>query len=398
VSNTGEVYGAQERLFGFPRENQLRGNFMELRRVFKPTIGCVSAFLLMGLCASAQTPSRALLVLEKNGTQLDIIDPVSLKIVAKVPAGQDPHEVIASEDGKLAYISNYGGAQSSLHMISIVDLVAQKALPPIDLGALHGTHGLDFAGGELYFTAETNKVIGRYDPSTKVIDWVMGTGQDRTHMVWVAPSLDKIVTSNVSSATISIIELVSQPNMGFGPPSGATLPPGSPQGGPPPGRGNQKAWEVTNVPVGRGSEGFDVSPDGKEIWTGNAQDGTVSVIDFASKKTIQTVPISVKGANRLKFTPDGKLVLVSGLGMFGPGAAPSAANLVVLDAASRKEVKQLSLGGGAAGILMDPDGSRAFVAVSGGNKVAIVDLKSLSVKGEIAPLGQPDGMAWAARK
>jgi YVTN family beta-propeller protein len=370
---------------------------MDLRRVFKPIIGCASLLLLMGLYTAAQTPSKVLLVLEKNGTQLDLIDPAGLKIMAKVPAGQDPHEVIASADGKMAYISNYGGAQSSLHMISVVDLVAQKALAPIDLGALHGTHGLDFAGGELYFTAETNKVIGRYNPSTKEIDWVMGTGQDRTHMVWVAPSLDKIVTSNVSSATISIIELVAQPNMGFGPPPSATPPPSAPQGGPSPGRGTQKAWEVTNVPVGRGSEGFDVSPDGKEIWTGNAQDGTVSIIDFASKKVIQTSSISVKGANRLKFTPDGKLVLVSGLGM-GPGAAPSAANLVVLDAASRKEVKQLSLGGGAAGILIDPDGSRAFVAVSGGNRVAIVDLKSLTVTGEIAPLGQPDGMAWAVRK
>jgi len=356
---------------------------MELRGVFKPMIRCLGSFLLMGFSAAAQTPSKTLLILEKNGTQLDLIDPASLKIVAKVPAGQDPHEVIASSDGKLAYITNYGGAQSSLHMISVVDLVAQKALAPIDLGALHGAHGLDFAGGELYFTAETNKVIGRYNPSTKEIDWVMGTGQDRTHMVWVAPSLDKIVTSNVSSATISIIELVLQSNMGFGPP---------------PGGSNQKAWEVTDVQVGRGSEGFDVSPDGKEIWTGNAQDGTVSIIDFASKKIIQTSPISVKGANRLKFTPDGKLVLVSGLGMFGPGAAPSATNLVVLDAASRREVKQLSLGGGAAGILMDLDGSRAFVAVSGGNKVAIVDLKSLTVTGEIAPLGQPDGMAWAVRK
>ena len=370
---------------------------MDLHGIFKPIIGCAGSLLLMGLYTAAQTPSKVLLVLEKNGTQLDLIDPASLKIVAKVPAGQDPHEVIASADGKMAYISNYGGAQSSLHMISVVDLVAQKALDPIDLGALHGAHGVDFAGGELYFTAETSKAIGRYNPSTKMIDWVMGTGQDRTHMVWVAPSLDKIVTSNVSSATISIIELVSQPNMGFGPPPGAMPPPGAPQGGPPPGRGTQKAWEVTNVPVGRGSEGFDVSPDGKEIWTGNAQDGTVSIIDFASKKVIQTSPISVKGANRLKFTPDGKRVLVSGLGM-GPGAAPSAANLVVLDAASRKEVKQLSLGGGAAGILVDPDGSRAFVAVSGGNRVAIVDLKSLTITGEIVPLGQPDGMAWAVRK
>src|SRR6266566_8367660 len=110
---------------------------MELRRVWKTMTGCVGAFLLLGLCAAAQTPSKVLLVLEKNGTQLDIIDPLSLKTVARVPAGQDPHEVIASDDGKLAYISNYGGEGSTLNTIAVVDLVARKALPPIDLGALN---------------------------------------------------------------------------------------------------------------------------------------------------------------------------------------------------------------------------------------------------------------------
>jgi YVTN family beta-propeller protein len=370
-------------LFGFPEKTGRKGKPMDLRRFFKPLIGCLGSFFLIGLCAAAQAPSKTLLVLEKDTTQLDIIDPISLKILAKVPVGQDPHEVIASSDGKTAYVSNYMGPQGPHHVLSVVDLVAQKAMPPIELGALEGPHGLDFVGGKLYFTAETSKAIGRYNPATKKIDWIMGTGQDRTHMVWVAPSMDKIVTSNVSSATISIMELVSQQGGGFGPP---------------PGGGNQKSWQITNIPVGRGSEGFDVSPDGKEIWTGNAQDGTVSIINFASKKVVQTVPISAAGANRLKFTPDGRHVLVSGLGMGGPGAAPSGSSLVVLDAAGSREVKQLNLGGGAAGILMDPDGSRAFVAVSGGNKVVIVDLKSLSVTGEIAPLGQPDGMAWAVRK
>jgi YVTN family beta-propeller protein len=330
----------------------------------------------------AQTPAVALLVLEKQGNQLTIIDPVSLKIVAKVPAGPDPHEVIASADGKIAYISNYGGPRSTLHTITVVDLLSQKALAPIELGALRGTHGLDFAGGELYFTAEPNKVIGRYDPATRQVDWVMGTGQDRTHMIWVAPSLDRIITSNVSSATLSIIELVASPGNGGGPPGDA----------------NQKSWEVTNVPVGRGAEGFDVSPGGKEIWAANAEDGTVSIVDFATKRVTATVPISVKGANRLKFTPDGKLVLVSGLGSFGAGAASSAPNLVVLDVATHQEVKQLELGGGAAGILMDPNGTRAFVAVSGANKLVVVDLKSLAVTAEIAPLGNVDGMAWAVRK
>jgi YVTN family beta-propeller protein len=384
-------------------------NSHKVSKLFLASLGLLF-FTTRHAAAQTPTPASALLILEKDSTQLDIIDPATLKIVAKVPVGADPHEVIASADGKTAYVSNYMGQQGPQHKLSVVDLVGQKALPPIELGALEGPHGLDFAGGELYFTAETSKVIGRYDPATKKIDWVMGTGQDRTHMVWVGQSLDKIVISNVSSATISIIELVSQPNGGFGPPPGASgangLPPGANggrgpgPGGPPGGRGNQKSWEITNIPVGRGAEGFDVSPDGKEIWAGNAQDGTVSIINFASKKVIQTVPISVMGANRLKFTLDGKLVLVSGLGMGGPGqgAASSAPNLVVLDAASRKEVKKLNLGGGAAGILMDPNGSRAFVASSGGNNVAVIDLTGLIVTGQIAPLGQPDGMAWAVRK
>src|SRR5580704_8466519 len=248
---------------------------------FKSKFICAAAFLLGAVSAAAQTPAISLLVLEKNGTQLDIIDPTTLKIVAKVPAGPDPHEVIASADGRLAYISNYGGAQSSLHTISVIDLIAQKPLPAIDLAPLHGAHGLDFAGGELYFTAETNKVIGRYDPALQKIDWVLGTGQDRTHMIWVGPNLDTIVTSNVNSATISIIEQISVP-IG-GPPPGAPPPAGGTpmSGGPSMIGGVQKTWEVTNVPVGRGSEGFDVSPDGKEIWTAAAQDATVSIIDFA---------------------------------------------------------------------------------------------------------------------
>src|ERR1700720_4054156 len=154
----------------------------------------------------AQTPSPALLVLEKSDNMLAIVDPATLKIVARVPAGPDPHEVESSSDGKLAYISNYGGSDSVLHTISVVDLIAQKALPPIDLGALHSPHGLAFAGGKLYFTAETNKVVGRFDPASQKMDWVMGTGQDRTHMVVVSADLGHVFTSNVSSGTISILE------------------------------------------------------------------------------------------------------------------------------------------------------------------------------------------------
>jgi YVTN family beta-propeller protein len=74
-----------------------------------------------------------------------------------------------------------------------------------------------------------------------------------------------------------------------------------------------------------GSEGFDVAPGGGEIWVANARDGTVSVVDVAAKKVVATLAANVRGANRLKFTPDGKLVLISCLG---------GSDLVVLDAAA----------------------------------------------------------------
>jgi len=356
--------------------------------------------LLAAFQAAAQTPSEALLVLAKSDESLAIVDPASLRVVGRVPAGPDPHEVIASADGTLAYISNYGGSDSDLDTITVVDLVGQKPLPAIHLAALHSAHGLAFAGGKLYFTAETNKAIGRYDPVAGRVDWVLGTGQDRTHMIWVSKHLEQIVTSNVSSGTISIIERVSPPGGGFGPPPGGPTRPGPPPGGgpppgfrPPPG-GPRKTWKVTNVRAGNGSEGFDVSTDGKEIWAANARDATVTIIDVASKSVTQTIPISVNGANRLKFTPDGTLVFVSGLGFGGR----TGSDLVVLDAASRKEIKHFDLGGGAAGILMAPDGSRAFVAVSGHDDVAVVDLKTLEVTGHISAGKQPDGLAWAVRK
>jgi len=367
------------------------------RRLIRGAVA-FSVFVTAAEFAVAQTPSPALLVLEKSDNSLAIVDPANLQIVARVPVGPDPHEIVTSPDGKLAYISNYGGSDSTLNTISVIDLAARQALPPINLGVLLSPHGLALAGGKLYFTAETNKVVGRYDLATQSVDLVLGTGQDRTHMVAVNESLGRIVTSNVSSGTISIIEQVTPRTDAFGPPPGATGPTfvmgsGPPAGGSPPGMGMpaglpRKTWRVTNVAAGRGAEGFDVSHDGREIWTANAQDATVTIIDVAGKRVTQTLPISLKGANRLKFTPDGKRVLVSGLG------AGADSNLVVIDVGTRKEIKQFNLGGGAAGILIVPDGSRAYVAVSGKDKVAVVDLKNLEVTGYVTTGRQPDGLAW----
>src|ERR1700760_4760659 len=112
-------------------------------------------------CA-AQT--KTLLALSKSDHVLAIVDPVSLKILGEVPVGQDPHEVIASADGKTAYVTIYGGG--SLHELDVIDLVARKALSPIDTKPFFGPHGLTFAAGKLWFTAEGSKSVARLDPAT----------------------------------------------------------------------------------------------------------------------------------------------------------------------------------------------------------------------------------------
>jgi YVTN family beta-propeller protein len=328
------------------------------------------AALLGSTVHAEDTPSNALLVLAKRDGMLLIVDPSSLQVVARIPVGNDPHEVIASTDGKTAYASNYGfGAYNTL---AVVDLVAQKALPSIDLGPLRGPHGLTFVAGKVWFTAEAAKAIGRYDPASKSVDWILGTGQNRTHMIYVSPDMSLIVTTNVSSGTVSMIE-----KAGGGPPG---------QGGPSRSPGGD--WNETIVRVGNGSEGFDVSPDGKEIWVANAAEGTISIIDVATKQVTQTLAANVAGANRLKFTLDGKLALISTL---------RGSDVTVIDAAARKIVKHIAVGHGAAGIVMQPDGARAFVACSPDGYVAVIDLHSLEVSGRIEAGHDPDGLAWATK-
>ena len=343
------------------------------------TATALLALTLIVSLTQAQTtlPQTTLLALSKHDHTLSVIDPTTLRTLYTLPVGPDPHEVIASTDGTRAYVSNYGGGHTTPSPSSTSSTT--HALPSIDLGPLGGPHGLAFANGKLYFTSEVAKAIGRYDPSTQKIDWILGTGQNRIHMVDVSPDAQQIIATNPNAATVTLANIETIP---MGPPPGihppANLPP------PPPTA--RKDWNETQIPVGHGAEGFDLSPDRKEIWVANAQDGTISIIDYPARRVIATLHPDVHGANRLKFTPDGRHVLVSLLG--NP-------DLVILDAASRKVIKRLPIGTGAAGILMDPTRNRAFVANTPDNRITLIDLNTLTITAHIPNIPEPDGMAWA---
>jgi len=313
---------------------------------------CAIAILTLSL--QAQTGRRLLLVVNKSEATLAIVDTTSGKLLAKVPTGDSPHEVAASKDGRLAFVTNYGGDRPG-NTLSVIDVAARKELRRVDLGTLRRPHGITVIDGKAVFTAEDARQVARYDPSTNKIDWRFDTNQDVTHMVLANRKGGMLFTSNIGSNTIGIIEQ----------------------------QGND--WKQTLVRVGPGPEGLDLSPDERELWVAHTGDGGVSIVDLSARKVIQTIDAGTRRANRLKFTPDGRLALISD--MDGGG-------LTVIDTSSRRVLNRLPVGRMPEGILVTPDGTRAYVAVTGDNRVAVVDLKTLKVTESIETGGGPDGMAW----
>ena len=332
------------------------------------TMCTVVSLIWSGMClGQSGTPRPAVVVLNKGASELAIVNVGNWQVVGRVGTGTMPHEVAVSDDGKIAVVTNYGAHQDGT-TLSVIDLDAQKEIHRVELtnvigprgekfGELLGPHGVEFFAGKFYFTAEGSKKIARYDAATNKVDWVHEIGQNRTHMLVIAKKTHTIYTANVNSGSVTVVE----PNRDGG------------------------EWTNTVIAVGKGPEEIGISPDGKEVWAANSEDGTVSIIDTAAKKVIETIPVGTKHSNRVKFTLDGKLVLISDLG---------SGELLVLDAKTRKVTKRMKLGSSVEGILMEPSGKRAYAAVSGDNKVDVVDLGTLEVVGTMETGKDPDGLGW----
>ena len=322
---------------------------------------CVALMALSaatGIASAQAPPPERLLVLLRDASALAIVDPTNGAILGRVPTGRDPHEVTASPDGRFAFVASPSDG------ISVIDLEAQREIRRVDPGPGSGPHDVLFADGKVYFTIEGYKSIGQYDPNADQIDWTLGIGQDGTHLLVLDGDGRTMFMPNRGSNSVTVAEGVMDG------PDETTL---------------------TVIPVpGDLPEGIALSPDGLEVWTATRNDGAVSIIDVASKQVVQTLDLGMRDANRLKFTPDGRVLIIDG----------EAASLVVLDAASRSVIKRISLspadtGDGA--ILVSRDGSRAYLGLRALGRVAVLDLVTLEVTEEIM-MGEGSGpgcMFWA---
>ncbi len=315
-------------------------------------------FVFKGYTIVIGQTKPVLVVLNKDDATLSIIDPATMTVTGKVPTGHGPHEVVLSADGKTAFAANYGDGPNPGSSISVIDVTAAKELRRVDISPLIRPHGLHLIGGKLYFTAESNRLIARYDPAANKIDWMMGTGQNGSHMVVGTADQKRFYTANIGSDTVTAIQL-------------------------PPFVQPQKP--IAQIPVGKQPEAIDLSPDGKEVWIGLNAEGMAEVVDVINYKSVAKLNIGGR-PYRVKFTPDGKSVVCTMV---------ATKELLIIDAATRKETKRIKLESVPLGVVFSADGKTAFVTAGDPDIVLKVNLESGQVTGRVATGKVPDGVAVA---
>ncbi len=314
------------------------------------------ALLTTALAAGATTGEEGaplLLVCNKHEDSMSFVDPVSLRPVATIPAGPNPHEIVLSADRRFAFLSNYAPPGNT---ISVIDLVQRKHIRQISTGEYGRIHGAAIApdGKNAYFTAGQSGCVVETDTATQSFTRTIPTHGKISHMVLVSPDGRLLYTANIETQNVSVLERTS-------------------------------GELVTQIPCGKGAEGMCFTPDGKTLWVGNQEAGSITTIDVASNTAIETFPCPGMPV-RIRFTLDGKTALVSS--WTDPG------ELVVLDTVTHREIKRLGVGGQAIGLELSPDGKRAFVGCEHRDGVHVIDLEHLSVKGKVITGDGSDAMAW----
>jgi YVTN family beta-propeller protein len=300
----------------------------------------VAALLLT--CASALfAGQQVLLVLLKGANALAYYTPEG-QLLAKVPVGQHPHEMLLSRDGKFAYITDNGTMRienpgQGGNTISVVDLAARKRVDTISTGKFRRPHGISLDPVRNYLAVTTegpdqlilidtdgNKVIRRFDPKGKTSHMVsFGPGKSGAEYAFV---------SNSGAAFLSVIQLTT----------GATK----------------------TIPTGDRPEGSILSPDGKELYVCNRESATISVIDTTRQAAIGEIRTG-RGPVRIGVTPDGRTLVYAMMHHKRIGFA---------DTETRRQTGFIEVDGEPISLHISADGKTATAAAEEADTVYVVSI------------------------
>ncbi|WP_437918707.1 YncE family protein [Sphingobacterium sp. LRF_L2] len=329
----------------------------------------IKNLLLLVFCVSNITifaQQHYILALSKGEQKLVVIDYTTLDVIKKIPVGDDPHEIVTSSNGTKAYVSiplmNAGG-----HEINVINLKTLEPEQSIDTRPFTIPHGLVFRNDSLWYTAQGSKNVVIYDLKQNRPVKALGTGQEFTHLIYLTKDGKTFYTTNVESGTLSIYENKEIPP--YMPPTGVL----------PTGAKPRNEWRQTLVDIGLGAEGFDVSPDEKELWTVRP-DGKIVIVDLEKEEIKYEINTSVQGLHRLKITADGKTVCI---------VSVKTGDLLFYNRKTLQLEKQMQVGQGA-GIYIDND-NRMFISCTPNNYVSVLDLLTRQEIKRL-PIQRPDGI------
>lgn len=331
-----------------------------------------AAAVWAGAAGVGPLAAATLVVANKAEATVSLIDLATGKVAVTLPTGTGPHEVAVSGDGRLALVTNYGTVREPGGSLTLIDIPGAKVMRTIELGPHRRPHGVEWRSARrALVTAEASQALLEVDVEDGTILRALGTEQEVSHMVAIDSARPRAYVANIGSGSVSAFDL-------------------------------EKGARLANLPTGDGAEGIAVAPGGRELWVTNRAADTVSIVDLETLRVAATVPCPAFPI-RVKLTPDGRWALVT---------AARSGELVVLDARQRKverrigfavegkaEPGRLVTGFGESpvpiGVVVEPGGGKAYVALSNADRVAVVDLSIFTVTGFLTAGREPDGMAYS---
>ena len=344
-----------------------------IRRVREPTMRYSLIILIVTISlmsnsfdTRAATASRgALLVANKGDHTLGIVDPEAAQQIATVPEeGITGHEVVASSDGRIAFVPIYGNSgvgkpgTDGSNMV-VIDIATRKILSSVDFG--HGVRPhcavLGPKDGLLYVTTEIDKTVTIIDPKTFQIVGSIPTGQPESHMLAITPDGKRGYTANVGPGTVSVLDMEGRKT-------------------------------ITVIPVSGQVQRISVSVDGSMAFTADQTKPQLAVIDTSSNKVKTRIPLPAAGYGTAP-TSDGRSLIV---------AVPGANKVAVVDLAAMKVSHMIDVPAAPQEVIVRPDGRVAYVSCDSSHKIAAIRTSDWTVEKLIDAGAGADGLAWAAPK
>jgi len=327
---------------------------------------CSIAALSLTLALSAAPAQQGrLLVAQKGDQSLAIVDPASGLVLASVPeGGVTGHEVIASPDGRFAYVPIYGNSgvgkpgTDGSNLVAI-DIASHKVIGNLDFG--HGVrpHMPIFGpkDGLLYVTTELDQAITLIDPATLKIVGHISTGQPQSHMLALSHDGRRGYTANVGPGTVSVLDIAARK-------------------------------VLTIVPISTNTQRISISPDDRWVFTADQTKPQLAVIDTTINKVANWIPLSGEGYGSA-VSPDGRWLLI---------AIPAKNNVDVIDLKVMKLAQSIPVCSDPQETLVRPDNKVAYVSCAASDQVAEINLSTMKVARLFKTGKVTDGLAWAAGK